>query len=548
MMGDRPEGAYSIDDYDQNVPDKNDPYNYQPMWITDHCQDIEKVIFDDSFADARPTTCCAWFYKCNVKSFEGIKNLNTTNVTDMSRMFFYCSSLTTLDVSGFDTKNVKDMGRMFGGCTGLTTLNVSNFDTRNVTTMIGMFFDCNKLTTLDLSNFNTDNVTDMCGVFYNCQKLKTVNLSNFNTGNVTDMDLMFENCYELTTLDLSSFNTSKVTDMSYMFHGCNELTSLDLSNFNTVNITKTTGMFLSCFKITTIYISNNFVTTNVTEDEYMFENCTALKGACEYNENKTGIEMANYYTGYLKSYYKIGDEKHSICGEDLKVDNFELIDGKDFMTVIPFEASVASYNRTIKEGISWATLCLPFEVSLADKNFRAFKLLKVSNDVVELEEINANIDAGNPVIIKMTNGATSINIAENNKTIVKDVQASEKVYGCQLVGLYTQKMFDKNVDNNCFIVKGNKLMNPAKLLANENVASVGSKGFRAYMQTDTPATSMAKAYSIGLDNETTAIGQLETTADEKAEYYDLQGNRLNDLQKGVNIVKRGNKTTKVIIK
>ena len=108
-------------------------------------------------------------------------------------------------------------------------------------------------------------------------------------------------------------------------------------------------------------------------------------------------------------------------------------------------------------------------------------------------------------------------------------------------------MFSKDTDNNCYIVKGDKLMNPAKLLQETTTEFVDSKSFRAYM-VDNSSAPAAGARMFSISGGTTAIEPLETTADSKAEYYDLQGRRLPDLQKGVNIVKRGGKTMKVIIK
>lgn len=106
----------------------------------------------------------------------------------------------------------------------------------------------------------------------------------------------------------------------------------------------------------------------------------------------------------------------------------------------------------------------------------------------------------------------------------------------------------KGADDNCYIVKGNKLMNPSKLLENTKVNEVNCKAFRAYMVDNSSTPAGAKMFSIGFDETATAIDNLNTNADEKAEYYDLQGHRLNGPQKGINIVKRGNKTMKVIIK
>ena len=206
----------------------------------------------------------------------------------------------------------------------------------------------------------------------------------------------------------------------------------------------------------------------------------------------------------------------------------------------------------MKEGTTWATLCLPFEVSLENQNFRAFKLLSADDvtGTVVLEEIEGSIAAGTPVIIKIKDGAKQLSISETDKAIAKDVQTAETANGnYQLQGLYTQKMFSKDTDNNCYIVKGDKLMNPAKLLGETATESVGSKPFRAYMVDNSSAPAAgARMFSISVGGSTTAIEQLESTADSKAEYYDLQGRRLQDLQKGINIVKRGGKTMKVIIK
>ena len=417
----------------------------EPGWLT-HKDEIKKVVFDASFANARPTSCCRWFWYCtNLATIEGIENLNTENVTNMGVMFCRCQNLSSLD------------------------------------------------------------------------------LTNFNTGNVTNMYGMFSNCQNLSSLDLTSFNTANVTFMDYMFDGCSTLT--------------------------TIYASEKFVTDQVNGGD-MFNECRSLK---DYSFSKRDSKYANYKTGYFsKLVGKNGDDKIGAAGETLATDNLVLDDDKDFVAYEPFAAKAASYSRTINAGTTWATLCLPFEVSLADKNFRAFNLLSADEgtETVELEEIEGSIAAGTPVIIKMNDGATKLNFTVADKEIAKDVQTAETANGnYQLQGLYTQKLFSKDTDNNCYIVKGAKLMNPAKLLDKTTTESVGSKPFRAYMVDNSSAPAAgARMFSISVGGSTTAIEQLESTADSKAEYYDLQGRRLQNLQKGVNIVKRGGKTMKVIIK
>ena len=516
---------------------------------------IVHIVFDKSFRTYTPTSLCRFFYNLTkLKTITGLEYLNTWNVTDMGYMFYGCSALTSLDVTHFNTAKVTNMSYMFSSCVALTSLDVTKFNTANVTNMSGMFYSCKTLTSLDVSKFNTVNVTNMSYMFSMC-KLTSLDVTNFNTEKVTNMRDMFFKCSQLTSLDVTNFNTEKVTVMSGMFSGCVVLTSLDVTKFNTEKVTNMNRMFSGCKALTTIYASDKFVTGQVTDGSNMFSICTNLKGFidCKNNSDKTDHTYANYKTGYFtKLVGKNGDEKIGAAGETLATDNLVLDDSKDFVAYEPFAAKAASYSRKMKEGTTWATLCLPFEVSLDDQNFRAFKLLS-ADDVtrtVELEEIEGSIAAGTPVIIKMKDGATKLSISEANKEIANEVKTAETANGnYQLQGLYTQKMFSKDTDNNCYIVKGSKLMNPAKLLEKTATESVGSKPFRAYMVDNSSAPAAgARMFSISVGGSTTAIEQLESTADSKAEYYDLQGHRLQNLQKGVNIVKRGGKTMKVIIK
>ena len=567
----KPEGAYDL-----NVGINN------PGWWYGQSGKIETVVFDASFAKARPTSCYCWFSGCyNLTEIKGIEYLNTEKVTNMSFMFNRCEALTSLNLTSFNTEKVTDMQGMFWECSNLTSINLSNFNTENVTAMNGMFYNCNKLTSLDLSsfntaevtkmdymfngcdaltsldlsNFNTAKVTNMTQMFYGCNALTSLDLTSFNTAEVTNMSNMFRLCLALTSLDLSNFITAEVTNMSYMFKSCQALTSLDLTSFNTAKVENMTEMFNNCPALTTIYASDKFVTDKVEYGSNMFLDCTLLKGAIpEYDKSKIDHTYANYKIGYFtKLVAKNGDERYGIAGETahLTVDNLTLADNKDFVAYEPFTAKTASYSRTMNAGTTWGTLCLPFEVSLDGQNFRAFNLLSADEgtNTIELEEITTNIAAGTPVIIKMTNGATELNFSVNNKDIAKDAQTTATAdNNYQLQGLYAKKIFAKGQDDNCYIVKGNKLRNPSKLLENTKVQEVNCKAFRAYMVDNNSTPAGAKMYSIGFDETTTAIDNLNTNADDKAIYYDLQGHRLNGPQKGINIVKRGNKTMKVIIK
>ena len=495
---------------------------------------ITKAVFDASFANARPTSCYSWFCDFgNLKQIEGIENLNTTNVTEMASMFYGCSQLTSLDVTHFNTENVVHMENMF--------------------------INCSSLASLDVTHFNTENVANMGSMFYGCSQLTSLDVTHFNTANVFAMNSMFSGCSSLTSLDVTHLNTANVLAMNDMFSGCSSLTSLDVSHFNTKNVEYIMNIFKGCSALTTIYASDKFVMAKAYKESVdMFKDCTNLKGAItEYDESKTDYHFANYKTGYFtKLVGKNGDEKIGAAGKTLATENLVLEDSKDFVAYEPFTAKAASYSRTMTENTTWATLCLPFDVSLANQNFRAFKLLSADDaaETVELEEIKTSIAAGTPVIIKMKDGETKLSFTVANKEIANEVKTAETANGnYQLQGLYTQKVFSKNADNNCYIVKGEKLMNPAKLLDKTETESVGSKPFRAYMVDKSSApVAGARMFSIRIGEGTTAIKQLEAdaadAADGKAEYYDLQGHRLQDLQKGVNIVKRGGKTMKVVIK
>ena len=626
----KPEGAYDLNS-DWYAISKN----------------IKKVVFDASFANARPTSCDHWFDYCpNLTTIEGIEYFNTENVTNMRYMFCDCWSLKSLDLTNFNTENVTDMYYMFAYCKSLESLDLTNFNTAKVTNMAGMFQSCYALKTIYASDkFVTDQVTEStcmfsdclnlkdyssskedhtyanCGPtgyftygrgyamfddatgtltfsykgfkpegayelnegentpkwisknsyvkkvvfdasfantrptscnewFFSCSNLTTIEgIEYLNTAEVTNMNYMFDNCESLKSLDLTKFNTENVTSMKFMFEACTTLTSLDVSNFNTAKVTDINYMFSNCSALTTIYASDNFVTDQVTYGNNMFNGCEKLNG---YDGSKTDHTYANYITGYFsKLVGKNGNEKIGASGETLTAASLALDDEKDFVAYEPFTATTATYSREMKEGTTWATLCLPFEVSLADKNFRAFKLLSAdeTTNTVELKEIETSIAAGTPVIIKMKEGQTALNFSVANKEIANNVKTAATVDGSyQLQGIYTQKVFDKDADNNCYIVKGNKLMNPTKLLEYTSTTQVGSKPFRAYMVDNTSSSAGAKMFSIAIGDNTTAIDSLNTIADDKAVYYDLQGNRLSAPQKGINIVKRGSKTMKVIIK
>ena len=475
-----------------------------PGWKT-HCKEITKVVFEASFANARPTNCYAWFVNFkNLTQIEGIENLNTENVTSMRDMFNGCSSLTSLD----------------------------------------------------LTNFNTAKVTDMKLLFANCSALESLDLSMFNTENVTSMPSMFNGATNLKTLNVSNFNTEKVNNMGHMFANCPNLTSLDLSSFNTKGVEYVDNIFKNCSNLTTIYASENFAFgSGLKNGADMFLGCDKLKGFIEYNKNtdtdKNNSEFANYKTGYFtKLVGKNGDEKIGAAGETLATENLVLDDDKDFVAYVPFAAKDASYSRTIKEGSTWGTLCLPFAiVQSQETECKFYRLTGIDKDCITLEsyEDGAEIPAGTPVLFKMNEGVKKLEISAQDADLVKEPVAGTNT-DVNLVGSFTKIGGNDNqgLADTDYIISKNKFWRVADLNGGKGV---GSKPMRAYIHPATTSQARATMLSIGKGDGTTAIDNLNAISnDANAEYYDANGRRTNGLQKGLNIVKRGSKTYKIMVK
>ena len=662
----KPEGAYDL-----NVG------NNKPDWYSRNDK-IKKVIFDASFANARPTSCYSWFREChNLTHIEGMENLNTEMVTTMEGMFYECNPLTSLDVTNFNTANVTNMSSMFQSCSIRSSLDLTSFNTANVTDMSSMF-KYSDITSLDLTSFNTANVTDMSSMFEHCRLLKSIFVSdkfvtnqitngdnmfndctnlrgyndskidhnyancsqpgyfdpgfeyamfdnatetltfsykgfkpvtyyvlfegrakpawsslvdkikkvvfdasfanarpkscywwfgeclnltriegmeNLNTEMVTTMEGMFYQCEALTSLDVTNFNTAKVTDMSLMFSSCTKLSSLNLYNFNTENVKNMLAMFSSCKNLATIYTSEKFVTTNVNNlNHFMFDDDEQLKGANAYDERKTSVHCANYKTGYFtKLVGKNGDEKIGATGETLATDNLVLDDDKDFVAYEPFAAKAASYNRTMKAGTIWATLCLPFAIAQSQETgCKFYRLTGIDNDndciTLESYEEGAKIPAGTPVLFKMNEGKTSLSLSASNAEIATAPTVAGTNTDVNLVGSFTKigGKDNQGLADTDYIIGKDKFWRVSDL---KDGKGVGIKPMRAYIHPATASQARAAMLSIGKGDGTTAIDNLNAISnDANAEYYDANGRRTNGLQKGLNIVKRGSKTYKIMVK
>ena len=404
-------------------------------------------------------------------------------------------------------------------------------------------------------SFKTYAPTSLKEFFYNCKTLETISgLEYLNTANITDMSGMFEACSALKSLDLTKFDTKNVSNMYFMFNNCPNLTSLDLTNFNTAEVRDMNRMFnmldKSSTALTTIYVSDNFVTTNVQNGENMFKNCTKLKGFQKYFLLDTDHRYANYKTGYFtKLVGKNGEEKIGAAGEALATENLVLDDGKDFVAYEPFAAKDASYSRKIKVGSTWGTLCLPFAIDQSkETGCKFYRLTGIDKDCITLESYEEGIiPAGTPVLFKMNENEQTLSISTKDASIVKEPVAGTNT-DVNLVGSFTKigGKDNQGLADTDYIIGKDKFWRVSDL---NDGKGVGIKPMRAYIHPATASQARAAMLSIGKGDGTTAIDNLNAISnDANAEYYDANGRRTNGLQKGLNIVKRGSKTYKIMVK
>lgn len=501
-------------------------YGNRQDW-NDHAAEIKKVVFKAGFRDETHTTCSKWFSGCtNLTSIEGIENLNTSNVKYMNEMFGQCSNLETLDLSHFNTEKVGNMSNMFNGCTKLHDLNISSFNTENVTNMYGMFYGCSSLDSLDLSHFNTRYVRNdqMNYMFNGCSSLSYLNVSNFTTDKPgMQLDGLFQGCSSLQTLDLSSFDISGAGSVNYLFDGCSALQ--------------------------TIYVSDLFKIKYGVKSSNMFRDCHLLKGAISFEPTKKNETYANYKSGYLTK--KVGTNGNEIIGATgypLTIDALPLDDSKAYKLYEDCDVNNASYEREVKS--EWATLCLPYTIHPSSENNTCYfyTLKSVGTESVELVRVEEGvIEAGQPVVVRKKNAdQTSFCVLSGTASPDDKAKAVKKPTnretGHRLMGTFAPI----ELADDCYFIAKDLF----RLVSDYKLAATGVKiaAYRAYIQPDATQKGGSAQLTIGVDegtNQVDAATLVDLLNDTEAEYYDVQGRRIPQLQRGINIVKVGSKVMKV---
>lgn len=502
-------------------------YGNRQDW-NDHAAEIKKVVFKAGFRDETHTTCSKWFSGCtNLTSIEGIENLNTSNVKYMNEMFGQCSNLETLDLSHFNTEKVGNMSNMFNGCTKLHDLNISSFNTENVTNMYGMFYGCSSLDSLDLSHFNTRNVRK------------------------DGMNYMFNGCSSLSYLNVSNFTTDKPgMQLDGLFQGCSSLQTLDLSSFDTGGASSVTDMFDGCSALQTIYVSDLFkFNNNSVSSSNMFRDCRSLKGAISFEPSTKDKTYANFKSGYLTK--KVGTNGNEIIGAtgyQLTIDALPLDDSKAYTLYEDCDVNAATYEREVKS--EWATLCLPYTIHPSSENNTCYfyTLKSVGAKSVELVRVEEGvIEAGQPVVVRKKNAEqTSFCVVsgtafpdEKAKAVTKP---TNRETGHRLMGTFAPI----ELADDCYFIAKDLF----RLVSDYKPAATGVKiaAYRAYIQPDATQKGGSAQLTIGVDEGTSQVDAatlVDLLNDTEAEYYDVQGRRIPQLQRGINIVKVGSKVMKV---
>lgn len=522
------------------------------------CKSLQSLDLS-SFSTESVTDMKAMFQKCDSLQQLNVSSFNTAKVTDMRGMFENCHELQSLDLSSFNTVNVNNMFNMFYHCESLQSLNLSSFNTENVTDMGYMFAHCESLQSLNLSSFNTSNVTDMWSMFDRCTSLQSLDLSSFNTEKVEFMDFMFDGCKKLQSINLSSFNTAHEVGLYGMFVGCKSLKELDLTSFDTRYLSSIGEMFYSCDSLTTIYVSDKFVINDVEMTNYMFTNCKNLIGAAAFDSTKIDGAMANYRTGYFKTYCQTGDIKHELFGDTLTLDTLTLIDGETLKINAPFTAKLATHERALNGGNAraastsnrWGSVCLPYAIK-APAACRLYTYggfdydADTHENVIVVQEVDT-LAAGTPAFFCVSDAdVASVTFSATDAAIADSIvdNSTAPANDLYLAGTFNSRKVDMGL-----VMEGNRMRNvQASTLQYGTV-----DGLRAYLAVAPYPATLAPESLVFEPSVSTGITDIESLntmlKSGDAEIYDLSGRRIQWLQQGVCIVRTANgKAIKVLVK
>ena len=309
------------------------------------------------------------------------------------------------------------------------------------------------------------------------------------------------------------------------------------------------GSFRYCDNTTSSY-------SNSSSDSELIHVASATLASPEHDADEHIYHMGCRYEGCTLHKY-VADKTGNIevtkdaNNKFVATEDLTLADGEDFKDYEPFISKTISYSRTIPSGSKWGTLCLPFAIDQSQETgckFYSFTGIDAANECITLESYEGTeIPAGTPVLFKMKEGETSLRLSASNTEITTAPKAGT-ASDVNLVGSFTKigGKDNQGLAKTDYIIGKDKFWLVSEL---KDGKGVGIKPMRAYIHPANEYLARAAMLSIGNGDGTTAIDNLNAISnDANAEYYDANGRRTNGLQKGLNIVKRGSKTYKIMVK
>ena len=199
-----------------------------------------------------------------------------------------------------------------------------------------------------------------------------------------------------------------------------------------------------------------------------------------------------------------------------------------------------SYTRTMTS--NWGTLVLPYSLTLTgNEPYRLYAIDNMEGEELVLKQLEGEVAAGTPCVVKRNCTESELTFDANDATLNMAIE-TQNVGGMTFSGTY----WTKDV-NSGYVISKNSFWNVEELKKSSSVKGAKVRPFRAWLD-GTSAKAPAKL-SMRIDGSTTGIDAIDALNDAEAEYYDLSGKRLDEPQRGVNIVRmKSGKTKKIIIK
>ena len=327
----------------------------------------------------------------------------------------------------------------------------------------------------------------------------------------------------------------------------NNLTKIGNSAFSDCGFTGNLTIPNSVTEIGT-YAFNNCVGFNgeltlsdnlKTIGEGAFSNCKNLKAQITFPATleKIGTDVFSGVTSIMSvKFQSLPQGINNIKQKDVILNDASFISDLATGTV-----NNISYNRTITP--TWGTLVLPYSLTLTgNEPYSLYAIESISTGELVLSRLNGEVAAGTPCMVKRNGEQEEMTFTANNATLNMTIQPIA-VNELSFNGTYHAK---KVTDG--YIIRNGLLWNVAKLKeASSQTEAIMVGPFRSWL--DGTTTNSAAKLSIRVDDSATGIDSpISSLNADDVEYYDLNGRRLTAPQQGINIMKRGNKTMKVIIK